>query len=714
MTTNTEVKTTEPSALAEENERRLTYARRRSHDKFVADATERFKFFFSEQWTEKELAALNKTGRPALTINKIQPIIVSKAGEYLANRMQVKCIPAANGTPETADSLNKLMLDILNDQDYDSKELELFLEGNVTSRAYLDVRMDFDTNERGQVCITSPNCKNVIPDPDADSYDPDQWNDVLLVSRQTIQDIERNYGKELAAQTKMRGRTISANSDLEVEPNETFGSDERYAAEADMQDADEKTRAMYLVVERQFKSMEEVDFFVNGVTGEAVRVPVDWPQELIDEHRREHPDLKIEGRRAQVVRWMVSCGSVLLHNKISPYDHFTIVPFFPVFLRGKTSSDGALLIDPQRNYNKLRSQELHIVNGTANSGWKVRNGALKNMTVAQLRQVGSMTGLVLEYEGTSDAIERIEPVQIPQGLDRISQKADSDLGAVSGVQDEARGVARADVAGKAITARKEAMLTSMAMSLENLNRTRKMLVKRILKLVQRYYDEERVLHVTTGGVRPETHKVVLNQYDPETKTLRNDITQGDYNVVITSTAARDTFDNQQFEELKILAELGIPVPPHLFIEHSRLSRREEIAAELKALSGTENPSEEERQLAMEERQVQMEEKKAGVMARQAQAMLSQARAQKIMQEIQGGNLSAKEEHELLLRARELDEQVRSNRESEAIRRGQLRLGELNAVLQDDAAWAQLEQARENMKQRGPQQSADSAGSTTQE
>ena len=122
------------------------------------------------------------------------------------------------------------------------------------------------------------------------------------------------------------------------------------------------------------------------------------------------------------VRWTVTADTVVLFDDWSPYDHFTLVPFFPYFRRGKPFGMVRNLLSPQEQLNKITSQELHIVNTTANSGWIVESGSLSGMTADDLEEHGAETGLVLEYNRGSTPPGKIPPNQIPTGLDRISQK----------------------------------------------------------------------------------------------------------------------------------------------------------------------------------------------------------------------------------------------------------------------------------------------------
>ncbi|WP_230685339.1 hypothetical protein, partial [Streptococcus pneumoniae] len=90
----------------------------------------------------------------------------------------------------------------------------------------------------------------------------------------------------------------------------------------------------------------------------------------------------------------------------------------------------------QELLNKTSSQELHVVNTTANSGYKVRSGSLTNMTPEELEQRGAETGIVIETNGDPESdVVKIQPNQVPAGLDRISYKAEEHIKTISGVSD---------------------------------------------------------------------------------------------------------------------------------------------------------------------------------------------------------------------------------------------------------------------------------------
>ena len=174
------------------------------------------------------------------------------------------------------------------------------------------------------------------------------------------------------------------------------------------------------------------------------------------------------------------------------------------------------LLSPQEQLNKIASQELHIVNTTANSGWIVESGSLVGMQADDLEEHGAETGLVLEYNRGSQPPAKIQPNQIPTGLDRISQKAALNIKAISGINDSMLGTDSAEVSGVAIQAKQNRGAIMIQVPLDNLRKTRQYLAERILDLIQTFYTEQRIIMVTdeTDPLQPR-EEIVINEMSPK-------------------------------------------------------------------------------------------------------------------------------------------------------------------------------------------------------
>lgn len=626
------------NALAREQYERYAYARDSGHIQYIQKAEKCDNFFYGEQWDSAVENRLRRQGKPVLTINKTFATAVAIMGSYLENQVDVGFRPAKDGTDEVAQALSKVYLQISAENYLKWLRAEVAADGFITSRGFYDVRMRFDHQMRGYVDISLLNPKNVLPDADADSYDPDDWGEVFITKWLTPDEIELNYNKHDADILRQREFTEYMGFDTVDWTRDSFGMTHRYSVYRDPSAF--KNRRIRLL-ERQFRELAMVPHFVDIATGDMTAVPADFDEEKIRRVMQyanaKSDNLTIVKRKAKRIRWCVTADNIVLHNEVSPYKHFTPVPYFPVFRRGRTLGFVEHWLSPQEQLNKAESQELHIINTTANSGWKLKTGSLQNMDVEELEERGAETGLVLELTEPNDA-EKIQPNQVPTGIDRVSAKADNFIKEISGQGDSQRGLDRADVAAKAIMAKQAAGGVNLAWALFNLQRTDHLLTRNVLDLVQEYYTEERVLKITSNDLNPKSEQLTVNQVTPE-GTVVNDLTLGRYEIVITNVPARDTFEETQFDEALKLREQGVAIPDEVLIKHSHLQDKGEIAQEIARRNGGGDPTQAQQQmqqLEVELKRTEVAERQARAEFSKAEAALNAARARKTAQEVMQG------------------------------------------------------------------------------
>jgi hypothetical protein len=595
---------------------RYQFVRDNGHQDYVDKAEKCDKFFQGLQWDPNDMALLKAQRRPALTINKIISTLSNVMGEQIQTRNDIHFMPRSGANPQTAEVLTKLFRQISDTNQLDWKRSDMFADGIITSRGYLDVRLDFDDQMQGEVSIENLNPKNVLVDPDADDYDPDTWNDVFVTKWMTWQDIEILYGKENAELLKDRDDSFFPYGYDSIERNrERFGhyyNNGYYSGPWDQSMVMRNIR----VIERQWRKLDNQEHFVDLATGDMRPIPEGWSRDKIAAIRAQY-GLGVTKKLVKRVRWTVIADNVKLYDDWSPYKHFTVVPYFPYFRRGSTVGLVENLLGPQEYLNKISSQELHVVNTTANSGWKVKTGSLKNMTIEELEQRGAETGLVLEVDDP-DSLEKIQPNQTPQGLDRLSYKAEEHIKSISGISDYQTGQAREDVSAKAVQLNQSRGMVNLAKPMDNLQRTDFILARNILDIVQEFYTEPRILNVTHNRLTGESEELAINQPTPEGEIL-NDLTLGEYDVVVSSTPHRETLEDSQFEQALALKQMGLPIPDDVLIENSRLNRRGEI---IKKMQDAANSPEAQAQAQM--LQLQVEQLAAEVDAKRADAQKKKA------------------------------------------------------------------------------------------
>lgn len=609
------------SELATKTWNRYVWCRDNGHSTYMEKHDKCDAFFRGDQWDRVDLMKLRAVQRPALTINKIISTLSTVMGEQIFNRNEIAFRPRNRAAQNVSETLTKVFKQISDNNQLDWKRSDMFADGIIGSRGFLDVRLSFTDSMQGEVVIDKLNPKNVIIDPDAEDYDPDTWGEVIVTKWLTADDIAVLYSKEDAE--LLRNQT---NSYFPYGYDSIYSRRDRFGEPSHPSYGvmDNTLLRNIRVIDRQHRVLTNQKFFFDPRTGDLRTVPEGWDRNRIAAVV-EQRGFTVVPRLVRRIRWTVVADNVVLHDDWSPYEHLTVVPYFPYFRHGRTIGLVENLLGPQELLNKVSSQELHVVNTTANSGWKVKAGALTNMSVEELEQRGAQTGLVIEVN-EMDAAEKIQPNQTPSGLDRISYKAEEHIKSISNVSDSMQGFDREDVAARAIQTKRQAGATNLAKPLDSLIRSDYILARNVLALVQEFYTEERLITITKDRMTGESEQVVVNEATPE-GTIANDLTIGEYDVIVSSAPVRESLEDSQFEQAVQLRELGVQLPDSVLIESSRLQRKTEI---LKQMQGDKDSEEGRRRAELEQRSQEAEVSKVEGEAavKHADAALKQAKAGK--------------------------------------------------------------------------------------
>lgn len=673
---------------------RYTYMRDQGHTQFLTKAQNCENFFAGLQWDVQDLQALQAVRRPALTINKIISTLSTIFGEQIKNRMEVSFRPKSGAPAENADVLNKVWMHISDNNQLQWVRSDVFADGLVRSRGFYDARIEFNDNMQGEVAITKLNSKNVVIDPDAEEYDPDSWSDVIVTKWLTPMDIELLFDADAAKELKDRTGSVYAwgfDSVERVRDRFSGPIQSNHYSKSDNSNVARHIR----VLERQYRELVRVKMFVDPVTGDTREVPEAWDRNRIAAVAAKY-GLQVVKKLAKKIRWCVTADDLVLHDEISPYKHLTPVPYFPIFRDGTTIGAVESLLSPQELLNKTTSQELHVVNTTANSGWKIKKGGLTNLSVEELEARGAQTGLVLELD-SMDSAEKIQPNQIPTGLDRLSFKAEEAIKSISKVSDSMAGFDREDVAAKAIAYKTQRGSVNFSKEMDNLERSDWLLARNVLDMIQAFYTEERVFNITHDKLLGETEQLTINQENAETGEILNDLTLGEFEVVVTSAPFRATLEDSQFDQAVAMRELGIPIPDDVLIENSRLMRKTELAKRLQeATSGPDAKAAQE--LEQRRKEAEVADLEAQVAERQAnaQAKLAQAKAAEGQDPAEMERFKA--EQDIALAREKQNAELELAREKQAFELQQMQ------VKQE----AELEMQREESRQRGLAERAKAA------
>lgn len=572
-------------------------------------------YFEGRQWSAADLAILKAEGRPALTLNKIKPLVNLALGYHLNNRTDLAFLPGydGTGTAEIAAALTHTAKQISEKNQKPYVDSEVFLDGIVSGRGFWDYRLDFSANMLGEVKIRAQDPFSTYVDPDAMEYDLNSGNFVMTSRMVSLEEVEHFYG---AAVSNMVGPLLRAGGVSRGMPVSTLPFEEeitpwrRFGGEWDdptswgnglytYNDFVDAARKTVRLLDIQHYVLTKRWFFVDLDTGSQRAIPDFWDRVKIQKaltwaRDQGQPVVAME-RAVRRVRWTHMIGDVIAYDDWSPYDTFTVIPFFPYWRRGFTQGMVQDLLDPQDELNKRASAELNIIGRSSNGGWLVHKGSLTPQERENLERHGSRPGVIVEWdskEGRVSKPEQIQPSATPVAMDRLQKKADDNLKQIAGINDSALGqVDQSAMSGRAIEARQRQTIVGLEGFVSNFHRSADLCGRKTKELIQGHYTEERVIRVIGPGRNPI--QMVINQRTAAGVT--NDVTLGDYAIAIDETPLAKSFLEGQWRELLEMKGLGMPIPDDWVIDASSVARKEELkvamaqARQVQAVQGAAAP-----------------------------------------------------------------------------------------------------------------------------
>lgn len=538
------------------------------------------------QWDAEALRIMRAQKRPALTINMTARLVRLVMGYQRNNKTDMMVAPSDMGLSEetVAQVLSKVLKQVSENSGLPYVETEVFMDGIIGARGYFDTRLDWSENDFGEIKTIGVDPTTVYLDPDGQDYDLNKCAYTITARRASLDDIHQNYpfATELV-RPLINGQTplspiVPQLIEGEITPIRGYGNkddhmwewwDQFYALMGDFVDPYHKTIRL---LDFQYNVIEPKRCFIDLETGDRSVVPEHWGKIEIDKAmywaESQGNPLVIDIRPVKRVRWTTMAGDIMLYDGWSPYENYTLTGYFPWFRRGYTQGMVHDLIDPQMQINKLESSETEIVTKSGNSGWLVHEDAVDTKQEQNWKQFSSSPGFIGKWKGDREP-KRIEPGTIPTGYEALARKRYDNINAIAGLNESALGDLDRVQSGRALDARIRQAVVAIQVYMDNYSRSKWLLGRLILGLIQKHYTEPRIFRITGEDGKLTTLFINSKNFDPMTgqSTATNDVTRGKYNLVIKERPLSATYEAAEFEELMTLLEkMGPNVPMMPFFD----------------------------------------------------------------------------------------------------------------------------------------------------
>lgn len=530
--------------------------------KWQDEAREDYDFFEGRQWSHDEIRKLEASGRPALTINRIKPLLQILSGYQRLNRYDIEFLGRTPDDVDIAQVRKGITKYILDSCEYTTHESNVFLDAAICGLGWFFVGYEYDEDgDDGEAYVRREDPFGVYVDPESHKSD---FSDARYICRARWVDKEElkavypEHADEIDAQY-----SVYDTDEYEVAPH----VDELLWYKRDLQ----KIR----LVECWHKTREKKSLYVLA-TGDIIS-----QDEITPEMFLQGLIVGVKNINTTAVKVSVFFDTVLLEEIPSPYTHgeFPLVPltFYYFGIGGDEIPAGFVrdLKNPQREINKRRLQQLHILNTVGNGGGWIEEGAMSEKQFAEFERKGNIPGHFQRVQvgtfstGAPKIIER-QVGQFPAGLAQAEAQATNDLTAISGINESLMGVdVPKTTSGRAIELRQKQAVTHIAMIFDNLRAAKKKIAqllwgrRRHAGVIPQFYTEDKVYRVEgiNGQQFIRVNQQVIEQDATGAaivKTL-NDLSQGEFDIVIADVEASTTQRQAQMLNLiDAVGKLGIP------------------------------------------------------------------------------------------------------------------------------------------------------------
>lgn len=554
-------------------------------------AKQNYEFVKGKQWTDGDLNAMNKAGRPAITVNRIKPMINLLCGYSAQNETEPDFLPRSeedDRVSRVAKGITKYVFDKTN---YQKVKKQAFKDSLICGMGCYWLTYEFNWAKMdGTITIKNVSPFDVFVDPESNEEDLSDANFCGRYSWETPEKLKQIYQDKEQAINALTHQ-------LDETELETVNAEPLWYS-SDL----EKIR----VVQYWYKEYGTKEiYYIDG--------------QVIDSKSPEFEMLKASGIQPTVIpdvrmRFATFCGDLLLEEGESPYEHgkFPLVIQYCSkngWLRDNDGLEPAGIVgdlkDVQRELNKNRSQRMHIVNQQS-LGVKFWHGNANEEVKKLIRTKSTVPGAnIFLPQGLT--FEDGLPSNQSIGNLELENKASSDFYNISGITPESLSGSVGAMSGKAIDLRQSVTTVQTAEIFDNAKEAEREIVLLLWGdvgargLIPQYFDKEKVLRITGEDGKKEFVQINPNlgqsmveqpQFDemgtPKmgedgeqiTKVIY-DLSCFDFDIVITTSQASATARRANLYQLLEAKKSGVDIPMDIILDFMDFPEKETVKKRLR-------------------------------------------------------------------------------------------------------------------------------------
>ena len=145
------------------------------------EAREDYDFVRGKQWSKEDQDRFAESGRPAITVNRIKPLVNILSGYQRLNRYDIEFLPRTNDDSQICQVRKGMTKYILDQCGFDNEESNAFMDCAISGLGWLAVEYEMDeSGEDGEAKVTRCDPFGMYVDPEAHR---DDFSDAKYICR---------------------------------------------------------------------------------------------------------------------------------------------------------------------------------------------------------------------------------------------------------------------------------------------------------------------------------------------------------------------------------------------------------------------------------------------------------------------------------------------------------------------------------------------------
>ena len=554
------------------------------------NAKQDYEFMQGKQWDDADIKKMREAGRPAITINRIRPVINLLCGYASQNETEPDFLPRSeedDRVSRVAKGITKYCLDRAN---YQRNKGKCFRDKIICGLANYWVHYEFDYAKLdGEIRIDRVSPFDVFVDPECSQED---LSDAQYIGRYSWESPSKL--KQVYPDKAVEIDTLSHKFDdteLETGSFETVNGEALWYS-----DKYRKVR----VVQYWYKEYKTKRIFMtqNGVVDE------DNPLYVVLMAMGKEPT-SIPNTQ---IRYATFSDNVLLEEGESPYKHnkFPLVRDY-CYYTGELVDDerepaGVVrdIKDAQRETNKNRSQRMHVVNQQT-LGVKYWQGPVTEQFKSTVKKYGTTPGANI-YMPPGVTFTDGTPAMDSAINMNLEQQSSNDFYAISGITPESLSGSVGNMSGKAIDLRQSVTTVQTAGIFAQTKEAELQIVKLLWGeknapgLIPQFYNQEKAMRILGDDGQKEFIQIqpgmnqpmqeqtmldamgqpVLDAEGNPVKKVLYDLSAFDFDIVISTSQASATARRANLYQLLEAKKSGVDIPIDIILDFMDFPEKEAV------------------------------------------------------------------------------------------------------------------------------------------